>query len=255
MLRRNIIIGDVHGCLRELEELLDSISPTQSDHILFVGDVVDRGPHPVETVRFIKEMTESSFKVSMVRGNHEDKLCKWRFREDQFKLTGRKNKMHPPSPERMEQWNQFSDDEIEWLRSLPVMLEIPNNWLVVHAGLIPDKPLSEQDPEKIMRIRNIDPETMKSVSVDENFESPPGTVRWNSLWKGPWNVVYGHYVVGLSEPEITVYKLENGGEIKCVGIDTGCCFGGRLTGLIIHPDSTIGFTQVKAHAEYSAFRG
>ena len=44
MVERHIIIGDVHGCLRELDLLLEGILPQPQDQVIFVGDLVDKGP-------------------------------------------------------------------------------------------------------------------------------------------------------------------------------------------------------------------
>ncbi len=43
---RRVVVGDVHGCLDELEQLLDRLAPTSSDVVCFLGDYVDRGPNP-----------------------------------------------------------------------------------------------------------------------------------------------------------------------------------------------------------------
>ena len=56
---RTIIIGDVHGMLRELESLLGRLQPTPGDTAVFVGDLVDKGPDSVGVVRRVRELADT----------------------------------------------------------------------------------------------------------------------------------------------------------------------------------------------------
>ena len=70
---RLIIVGDVHGCLEELQELLVKCDYDQSrgDRVILLGDLVNKGPFSAETVKFAREKGFLS-----VRGNHDDfALC------------------------------------------------------------------------------------------------------------------------------------------------------------------------------------
>lgn len=64
------IIGDVHGCYETLKSLVAKIP--QGDEIVFVGDLIDRGPKDMEVLRFVKE---GGYKV--VLGNHEDMMLNY----------------------------------------------------------------------------------------------------------------------------------------------------------------------------------
>ena len=66
---RSIWIGDVHGCALELADLLDAISPTAEDRVIFVGDLVARGPDTPGVLRMVRETS-----ALCVRGNHEHRL-------------------------------------------------------------------------------------------------------------------------------------------------------------------------------------
>jgi len=248
----------VHGCLDELRELLDLLRLSPQDHLVFVGDLVDRGPKPVETVRFIRDLVSDRLpgKTTVLCGNHEQKCAKWRLREAQRRETGRENKMRAPSPERQAQWEGLTDDEVDWLRNLPLTVPLTDNWLGVHAGLIPGIPLENQDSDKITRLRTLYPDTMKSGQLTDEqspLEDPPGTVFWTTLWKGPWSVVYGHAVHSLEMPRIDRGHNADGDMIACAGIDTGCCFGGRLTAATLHRNGGVEFTQVQAKRQYAEF--
>ncbi|MDQ2645633.1 MAG: metallophosphoesterase, partial [Myxococcota bacterium] len=64
-----ILIGDVHGCAAELSELLERLGPRQGDQVVFVGDLVARGPDSPGVLRLIRELGGRA-----VRGNHEERL-------------------------------------------------------------------------------------------------------------------------------------------------------------------------------------
>ena len=66
---RHIIIGDVHGMLDELASLIEKVDPGFDDTIIFVGDLVDKGPDSVGVVEFVRRLAES-FNVVVVEGNH-----------------------------------------------------------------------------------------------------------------------------------------------------------------------------------------
>jgi hypothetical protein len=104
----------------------------------------------------------------------------------------------------------------------------------------------------VSHIRFLNPDTLKTVSLDDDYQPPPGSVYWTELYDLPHHVVYGHNVHSLSAPEVTVKP--NGAQL--VGVDTGCCFGGKLTALLV-PSSKeervtpAHFVQVPAAKAYS----
>src|SRR4051812_12048852 len=66
---RSIFIGDVHGCARELGELLALLGPSADDALYFVGDLVARGPDSLAVLRLFREVRGKG-----VLGNHEARL-------------------------------------------------------------------------------------------------------------------------------------------------------------------------------------
>lgn len=74
MIPRRFVIGDIHGCIATLVELvLNNIKPKRNDEIIFVGDLIDRGPNSKAVVDFVMEL-QKKFKVIVIRGNHEQML-------------------------------------------------------------------------------------------------------------------------------------------------------------------------------------
>ena len=69
--RRTLVIGDIHGCWDELQELLDACERRPEDEVLSLGDMVDRGPKPLEVVRFfMTDPTASAIlgRIGPIRG-------------------------------------------------------------------------------------------------------------------------------------------------------------------------------------------
>jgi len=73
---RTVIVGDVHGCTGELEELLERVRFAEgSDRLVLVGDLLVRGPDTHGILALVRRLGARS-----VRGNHEEKLLGWRHR-------------------------------------------------------------------------------------------------------------------------------------------------------------------------------
>jgi serine/threonine protein phosphatase 1 len=65
-----IAIGDIHGCAATLEVLLDRLDPTSDDHLLFVGDYIDRGPDSKDVIDQLLDLRQD-VPCTFLRGNHE----------------------------------------------------------------------------------------------------------------------------------------------------------------------------------------
>ena len=251
MVERTIFVGDAHGCLDELRRLLYLCDwDPGRDRLVLLGDLVDRGPDPAGTVRFaMRELVPSGAVV--LQGNHEEKLCRWRLRQDQARLDGRPNRMRPPSPSRRAEWESLSEDEVSWLRSLPSVWRAPagdpaEGWIAVHAGLRPGIRPELQDADELCRNRFLRADGVP-IPLTEDLSDPPDGVPWTSLWDGPESVVYGHWVHSLES-----HRLSSPREgVTCAGLDTGCCFGGLLTAMILRqPGDPPDFLSVVARREY-----
>jgi hypothetical protein len=245
---RTLVIGDIHGCLDELKALLEAVSYVpRVDTLVFVGDLIDRGPDPVGVVRFIRSL-QSAGNVLVCMGNHDEKAAKYLLRLEQERTQGIPNKMGPPTPERLVEWQSFTPEELDWIKGLPTVIEPIPGWIAVHAGFEGDKTRDKQKPDKVVRVRWVNADTGKMVGFEgNNLDQPEGTVHWSSFWRGPENVVYGHAVHSLKNPRVD-RPVEG---VECWGIDTGACYGGRLTALCLE---TREVTQVQAERAYAKLR-
>jgi bis(5'-nucleosyl)-tetraphosphatase (symmetrical) len=125
------VIGDVHGCFETLLGLIDQIQfDRASDRLWFVGDLVNRGPQPLEVLRWVFGLGENA---KMVLGNHD------------LHLLGAAARILPIK--KSVSWlrqNQAPDitDLLEWLRHLPLFYWQGSD-AMVHAGLLPQWSLEE----------------------------------------------------------------------------------------------------------------
>jgi serine/threonine protein phosphatase 1 len=70
---RELVIGDIHGCIRAFQKLLEVVAPQESDTLIFLGDYVDRGPDSCGVIETIIEL-QKKCNVVTIRGNHEQML-------------------------------------------------------------------------------------------------------------------------------------------------------------------------------------
>lgn len=254
MSARTIVVTDIHGCFDEFMLLLDKVQYGDHDRLLVAGDMVDRGPESGKVVRWVRNAhARTNGLTTSILGNHDEKHVRWH----KHMLRKRHDRnYHVPmffSDDKIEAYNQMSDEDLEFLSNLPLFIHLqPQDWVVVHAGLEPGKELDKQDVRKMTHIRYLSPETMKTVSLGHNFSPPDGSIYWTDCYDLPHHVVYGHNVHGLKAPRII--KKNNGAQL--VGLDTGCCFGGRLSAFLVPetkeeqvtPDN---FFQVQSARTYS----
>lgn len=236
-----VAVGDIHGCLEEFEELLKVIQYNKETmRLVCLGDLMDRGPDPVGVVRKVRELG-----VECIMGNHEEKHLRWHKHEKKLQETGKPNPMRRMAQEAREANEKLSDQDWTWLKALPLKVHLINDWWGIHGGCEPRFSLADQDPKQIIRCRYVD-ERGVAQALGANLSKPGGTVYWTEAWRGPESIVYGHCVHDLKAPRFDVC-----GSASCVGIDTGCCFGGHLTAVMMHPEpGHFKYPQVKAKKKY-----
>ncbi len=118
-------IGDVQGCCDELEELLALLRFDPAvDRLLFVGDLVNRGPRSLDTLRLVRSLHACS---TVVLGNHDFHLLTV---AEGFSRLHRRDTIAPllDAPDR--------DELLRWLRTRPLVVG-EDAFLLVHAGLLP----------------------------------------------------------------------------------------------------------------------
>ncbi|PON15362.1 hypothetical protein C2W62_24230 [Candidatus Entotheonella serta] len=143
---RHILIGDVHGCLTELQALIHRLVPQPDDTFVFLGDLIDKGPESPGVVRWVRHFAEAHH-VVLVEGNHEEKHRRWRHHMQKGSPTA--NTM--TGIERMAALTQaLSAADIAFLDSARLYYPIPAyQVLAVHAGVPPTIESLPSDPREI----------------------------------------------------------------------------------------------------------
>ena len=236
------IIGDVHGCFDELHELLeqlgyqitlseDSMLSYQITHpegrrVVFLGDLVDRGPKVPEVLRLVMDMVTSGV-AFCVPGNHDSKLLR--------QLNGRNVQLTHGLVETVAQLAQQPPEFIEriktFLEKLISHYVLDDGKLVVaHAGM---KETMQGRASRAVREFALYGET---TGETDEFGLPI-RYNWAAEYRGRAMVVYGHTPV--PKPEWLNHTIN---------VDTGCVFGGQLTALR-YPEKEL--ISVPAAATYS----
>ena len=239
---KHIIIGDVHGCYDELLVLLDRYA--EDRHVVFVGDLVDKGPKPHRCVELTKLL-----KATVVMGNHEENHLRYRAHEIRCAATGATNPMKRDGEFRRTHTKLLASslDLFGYMQTFPMYHRIPqHNLVVVHGGLLPGpqglwRP-EDMHPKKICRVRNLKTKADGTHTFADLREvtADPTLPFWTELYNGSESVVYGHAV----SQQVRVDRTPHG---TCWGIDTGAVYGGQLTGLLLPEFETV---SVPGYAYY-----
>lgn len=150
-------VGDVHGCISELQTLWERLELDDSDLVVFVGDLVSKGPASINVVDFVR----SKERAMSVRGNIEQQLI----RDD-----------WPP---------EFPTAIRNWIESLPFVISW-NDMMAVHGGVSPNRPLTVQSPDDIVEMRSIPPENgYDGPFWFESYSGPPTVVFGHTVSRAP----------------------------------------------------------------------
>jgi hypothetical protein len=222
-----LIIGDVHGCSQELDCLLAEAGHRAGDPVVFVGDVVARGPDSRGVLECIRRLGAKS-----VLGNHEARLLEVRRARAQGEPGPRLGPAHE------ELLAELSGQDWRDLAGFPLWLDLPEHDVrVVHAGLVPGVAMSEQDPWALTH--------MRSLGSDGTASDKRSGTLWGARYRGTPHVVFGHNAIdGIQlHPDAT-------------GLDSGCVYGGALTALLlpagakVPPPAERQLVSVKARRAY-----
>jgi hypothetical protein len=220
---RVIAIGDVHGCIDELQDLLRQCDYRPGDLVCFLGDLVCKGPDSISVVQMAREIGAIG-----VRGNHDFEVVRWH-------QAIKSGVDHPVvGSEHFHIASCLSKADMKWMYSLPWYISSKDlSTLFVHAGFVSGVRLAKQNPRLMMNMRSILPDGTVTSKFFNNWP-------WARLWDGPQTVLFGHDADrGLQQYE------------HAIGLDTGCVYGGRLTACIL-PEKKL--VSVSARREYFKYR-
>lgn len=165
-------IGDLQGCFKPLLRLLDKISFNPIyDKLWLVGDIVNRGPHSLELLRFIKQMDETHNCVIVVLGNHDLHL---------IMVEAGISSQHSGDTLQPILGAPDCKDLLFWLRHQRLFYK-QNNFAMVHAGLLPSWSISQasklaQEIEMVLRQDSYLQQCAQLYGNNPNY--------WQDHWEG-----------------------------------------------------------------------
>jgi serine/threonine protein phosphatase 1 len=196
---RTLSIGDIHGCLANFDALLQAIAPTLDDHLILLGDYVDRGPDSAGVVKRVLKLTHSNH-LTTLKGNHEQMMLAARDSHDKFvdwlqnggdatlrSYGGTRGTLKDVPADH---WHFLEHQLVDYLET--------ESHIFVHANANPDMALSEQ-PDYMLRWERCD-----GIAPHKS----------NKV------IVCGH------TPQKSGQPLNKG---FAICLDTNACGGGRLT--------------------------
>jgi len=230
------VIGDVHGCIDELRELIVRLGgtaergevarPAPGRRMVFLGDLVDRGPDSAGVLRLVMNMAAVG-EALVLPGNHDDKLRRALLGHKvliKAGLDGTLAQLESEPPE-------FRGQVVRFLDSLPSHFIFDEGRLVVaHGGLA-----EELQGRDSLRARAFALYGLPSGEVD--LDGLPIRLQWALHYHGRALVIFGH------TPVAGPLRLNH-----TVNIDTGCVYGGSLTAYRYPEHETV---SVPARMTYS----
>jgi serine/threonine protein phosphatase 1 len=208
-------IGDVHACGFTLRALIEKLSPSSGDCLIFLGDLIDRGKSMPVVMELIEELRDKGIQIRLLRGNHEDAF-----------LLAIEEENNPPKRKLFQKntlpalntWKSFGGSEV--LRSFGVnrAAELPQSlkslitqseyfwehekFYLVHAGFNFKHDPFWQDTQSMMWLREFDVDLKKT---------------------GGRRVVHGHVPVSLDLIKQTLDQPHFG----FIDLDNGCVYRDR----------------------------
>jgi serine/threonine protein phosphatase 1 len=145
---RRIIIGDVHGHMAGLQQLIALLNLNQLDRVYLLGDLIDRGPESSAVIDFVRDQG-----YFCLLGNHEQLMLQ-AFPDGQPHSTSFLSWLYCGGQETLDSYPNLDtlQVDLDWLQTLPNYLDLGDLWLV-HAGLHPNLALEEQSAEEFCWIR------------------------------------------------------------------------------------------------------
>jgi len=218
-------IGDIHGRFDLLQQMMEKISEHNTSlgnkanlNIIFLGDLIDRGPDSMKVLDYLFQLQRRAKTVFVLQGNHEEVFLQalqgdLRVLRDWLSYGGaqmlQSMGVKAPGPdEDLEQCliamrQAVSPQMVGWLRRLPLSAQ-SGDYFFCHAGVRPGVPLKRQTREHLLWIR------------DEFLES---TADHGAV------IVHGHTI----RPNIDMRENR-------IGIDTGAYLHGVLTAIYLEGD-------------------
>jgi len=216
-MNRTLVIGDIHGGLRALHQILERASVTTNDTLIFLGDYVDGWSQSPEVIDYLMDLNKKQVCI-FIRGNHDELLLTW-LNESKDNLQW----YNHGGEATVNAYATVSDakkkEHIEFLKSLQNYYLDDQNRLFIHAGFTNMNGINHEYFPKLFYWDRTLWETALALNENLNQNSPFYPKRF-TLYK---EIFIGHTPITRIEQTIPIQKA-------CVwNVDTGAAFNGPLT--------------------------
>ena len=213
-------IGDIHGEIELLSQMMDEIYRREPGTIVFIGDYIDRGPTSKEVLDLVMSGPEKpGFIFVPLKGNHED-MCVKAYKSKNHFTVSWQNWIDNGGYTMLQSFAKEGDvpeKYREWMKNLLVYHDNSMEYIFVHAGLEPGKQPSECSANCMLWLREDDAEYK---FMNFNYD-------WGKI------VIHGHTIV--HDPEVRHNRIN---------IDTGGHHYGKLTCAVLSGGRGVEFIQV-----------
>lgn len=192
---RLLAVGDIHGCLDPLRQLMEQVRPMEEDRIVFLGDYIDRGPHSRGVIDYLLDLGRRFPRTVFLKGNHEAMFLDFLRGAPALPFLVNGGLATLRSYEMAEDSN-LPREHRDFFEALLPLWQC-RDFVFVHAGLRPQVPIDEQDEADLLWIRG--------EFMDSDYD-------WGKT------VVFGH--TPLLQPLLRPRRI---------GLDTGAVYGRALT--------------------------
>lgn len=224
------VIGDIHGCYKELCELFKMLGYQKRDDIfihpenripIFLGDITDRGPASIEVIRLVYQMVVKDY-AKYVPGNHCNKLYRYFIGNNVILQHGLETTIAEFKLLSKEGQQTIKKQFITLYEHAPLYIQLPEaNAIIAHAG-IKETFIGRYDDEVKTFVLYGD------ITGEKDELGRPVRKDWAKHYHGNQWIVYGHTPV--MEPRFVH---------KTINIDTGCVFGNKLTAFRLPEETTV----------------
>ncbi len=201
---RRIAIGDIHGCSKTLQLLIENeIQLHKKDQLFLLGDYIDKGKRSKEVLEYILKLIKSGFSIFPLMGNHEYFIL----RDIEFcKVRKGKNQLKDiiESKDLLNLKGEIEDRFLNFISNLPYFYEL-DKFILVHAGLDFNEEFPLEDTSSMIYIRDFNVDRGK---IDNKI------------------LVHGHTPIGLDEIKEQINAHQINGKIN---LDNGCVFKNDYT--------------------------
>ncbi|GIO22527.1 bis(5'-nucleosyl)-tetraphosphatase PrpE [Oceanobacillus sp. J11TS1] len=217
------IIGDVHGCIDELNELIQKLGytkkkgkyiPPSGRKLIFLGDITDRGPNSIAVIELVYQLVMEQKIAEYIPGNHCNKLYRFFSGNNVQQKHGLETTVAEWKHLKVQEQIQMKEKFMSLYEAAPLYLHFKEeNLVIAHAGI----------KESFIgmttgRVKSFVLYGDTTGQTDE--QGRPIRRDWARNYQGKAWIIYGH------TPVLEPRKVN-----RTINIDTGCVFGNKLTAL------------------------